>query len=464
MTLGEIAAATGGTCSDGSVDARVDGFSIDTRSLQAGDVFFALRGPRFDGHAFVDEALSRGASGVVVEVGWAESRANADTATPVRVVVPDSLAALQRLAWTIRRESGTRVVAITGSAGKTTTKEMAATVVSRAYRVFRNAGNLNNEIGLPLSLLELRHRPEVAIVELGMNHPGEISRLVEIAEPDVRVWTNVADAHLGFFPSVEAIADAKAEVFDGARGDSLLVANANDPRVMARTPRFRGRLVTFGIDMDADVMATDVHDRGRDGTTAVIRAEGGEFELTVPLLGRMNLSNALAATSLGLHFGVAREEIAAAVASCRPASHRGVIVRLRDDITVVDDSYNSNPTALREMLDSLQRLGGARRVAVLGEMLELGDRAMELHAAMGRAVVAAGVELLVTVGGPPADALAQEAVATGLPAASVSSVETSEEAADVVSTLVRSGDLVLVKGSRGIRTDVVVGRLQERFR
>ena len=199
--------------------------------------------------------------------------------------------------------------------------------------------------------------------------------------------------------------------------------------------------------------------REPDGSVAVRLTE-----LTVPLLGRMNLSNALAATSLGLHFGVAREEIAAAVASCRPASHRGVIVRLRDDITVVDDSYNSNPTALREMLDSLQRLGGARRVAVLGEMLELGDRAMELHAAMGRAVVAAGVELLVTVGGPPADALAQEAVATGLPAASVSSVETSEEAADVVSTLVRSGDLVLVKGSRGIRTDVVVGRLQERFR
>lgn len=463
MTLGEVAAAVGGTLSDAAHDPRVDGFSIDTRSLQVGDLFFALRGPRFDGHAFVGQAIDRGAVGVVVGPEGATSTSDVDTVGPARIVVADPLGALQRLARAIRRASGARVVAITGSAGKTTTKEIAADVLSRGYRVFRNAGNLNNEIGLPLSLLELRHRPEIAIVELGMNHPGEISRLVAIAEPEVRVWTNVADAHLGFFPSVDAIADAKAEIFDGANGDSLLVANANDSRVMARAPRFRGRVMTFGIDTDADVTAVDVRDHGAEGTTAVVRTEGGDFDIVVPLLGRLNLSNALAATTLGLHFGVDPKAISDAIGASRPPNHRGVVVRLRDDITVVDDSYNSNPTALRQMLDCFQGLGGSRRVAVLGEMLELGDRAVELHEALGHAVAHAAVERLVTVGGPPAVALGQAAVAAGLPATGVVSVDTSEEAAEIVSTMVRGGDVILVKGSRGVRTDVVVDRLRARF-
>src|SRR5207248_8338823 len=174
-------------------------------------------------------------------------------------------AALQALAHTIRRESGTKVVAITGSAGKTTTKEVTSELLATRYRVVRNRGNFNNHIGLPLSLMELRERPEIAVVELGMNHAGEISTLVRVAEPEVRVWTNVGEAHLGFFASIDAIADAKAEIFDGATASTRLVANADDDRIAARLPRFAGAVTTFGIDRDADVRATSVDDRGIDG-------------------------------------------------------------------------------------------------------------------------------------------------------------------------------------------------------
>jgi UDP-N-acetylmuramoyl-tripeptide--D-alanyl-D-alanine ligase len=444
----------------------IERISIDSRTIGVGEFFVAIRGDRFDGHGFVAAALARGAIGALIdEANVAGTRAAMATQPDAAIVaVADTTRGLQDLARDVRRRSGTRVVAITGSAGKTTTKEVAAEFLAARYHVFRNKGNLNNHIGLPLSLLELRSRPEVAVVELGMNHPGEIRTLVAIAEPGVRVWTNVGDAHLGFFASSDAIADAKAEILEHARGDDVLVANADDPRIVARAKSFAGRVVTFGIDQPADVQATGVADRGLDGIAAHVRTPVGEVDLQTPLLGRGNLANVLAATAVALEFDVRLDAVAARAARLHPAHHRGELLRLAGGLTLIDDSYNSSPSALKRALDTIKvATGSARKVAVLGEMLELGAHASRLHQECGAAAAAADLTLLIAVGGAPAQLLAEQAIRSGMPLSAVVYVPTSAEAADVAAERTRPGDLVLVKGSRGIGTDAVVERLKAEY-
>lgn len=454
-----VAAAMGGTLAAGDGDIEFANVSIDSRTIGAGDLFVAIRGERFDGAAFVDAAIAAGAAGVVVAAG--AGRDGERSGNAVVIDVGNTTTALQSLANAIRRESGTKVVAITGSAGKTTTKEITSELLATRYRVIRNRGNFNNHIGLPLSLIELRERPEIAVVELGMNHAGEISTLVRVAEPDVRVWTNVAEAHLGFFASVEAIADAKAEVLENAGPSTLLVANADDDRIVARARGFRGRVTTFGIERAADVRAGGVDDRGIEGMAAAVSTPRGSFDLVTPLVGRGNLANVLAATAVAIEFGVPLAAIAARARTLAPASHRGEVVKLSNGVTVIDDSYNANPTATRRALDVLAAsLPGARKIAVLGEMLELGDFATALHRDVGRAAAASGIEMLFAVGGAAASAMAEAAVAAGMPAARVRYAASSEAAAEAVASVVRAGDLVLVKGSRGVKTDRVVERLK----
>ena len=450
-----------GALAAGDETREFGGVSIDTRTLAPGELFVAVRGDRFDGADFASAAIAGGAAGVIVPRGRGPecgAKASAERRPGTAVIeVDDATVALQCLARAVRRESGTKVVAITGSAGKTTTKEVTSEFLSTRYRVVRNKGNFNNHIGLPLSLIELRQRPEIAVVELGMNHAGEIRTLVGVAEPDVRVWTNVAEAHLGFFASVDAIADAKAEILEGATASALLVANADDERITARVGRFAGRVTTFGLERAADVRASAIVDRGIAGSTAQVATPRGSVEMTTPLVGRGHLANILAATAVALEFDVPLSTIAEKAATLRPARRRGEVVRLTGGVTVVDDSYNANPTATLSALDMLARSGAGRRVAVLGEMLELGDHTMVLHENVGRAVPQAGVSVLLTVGGAPAAALAAAAV---MPAADVRHFTTSEEAADAAAVLVRDGDLVLVKGSRGAKTDRVVDRLR----
>jgi UDP-N-acetylmuramoyl-tripeptide--D-alanyl-D-alanine ligase len=459
MTAAEAAQAMAGALAAGRAETPLAGFSIDSRTLREGDVYFAIIGERLDGHRFIPEAIRAGAAGLVVS-NHAFVPRHLDRGTVV-VRVDDTTLALQRLAKHVRRASGAQVVAITGSAGKTTTKEMTADLLAARYRVFRTHGNFNNHIGLPLSLLELRHGPDVAVVELGMNHAGEISVLVGLAEPDVRVWTMVSEVHSAFFPSIEAIADAKAEVLEGASADSLVVANAADPLVMARVRTTPARVVTFGIDVPADVSATRVVDRGLAGTQATVTTPAGTVILDVPLLGRGHLANALAAMAVATHYGVPLDEMAARVATMRAASRRGEVWHLPDGVTLVDDSYNSNPRALQGALAALSAERGCeRRLAVLGEMLELGVEAVALHEACGRAAARAGLSRLVTVGGAPARAMAEAAVAAGMPDSAVAHAATSDEAAEAIARVVRPGDVVLVKGSRGIRTEVVADRLK----
>ena len=456
----------GGRLAVGGGETAFENVSIDTRTIGAGDLFVAIRGERFDGADFAAAAIDKGAAGVVVPRGWAQEApparkgGTAGAAEAVVVEVDDTTVALQLLANAIRRESGTKVVAITGSAGKTTTKEVTSELLATRYRVIRNRGNFNNHIGLPLSLIELRERPEIAVVELGMNHAGEISTLVRVADPDLRVWTNVGEAHLGFFASVDAIADAKAEVMEGASASTVLVANADDERIETRAARFTGRLVRFGVERPADIRASNLRDGGTEGMAATIATPRGQFELTTPLIGRGNLQNVLAATAVAIEYDVPIESIAERAKTLAPAAHRGEVVRLSNGVTVIDDSYNANPTATKRALDVLAQSASGRKVAVLGEMLELGDRSVALHEEVGRAAARSGVDELVTVGGAAAAAMADAAIAAGLKKTQVRYIATSDEAADAIAATVRRGDVVLVKGSRGVKTDRVVERLK----
>jgi UDP-N-acetylmuramoyl-tripeptide--D-alanyl-D-alanine ligase len=461
LTGDEVAAAAGGRVVQGDARAPFGAFGIDSRTVVAGQLFVAIAGERHDGHAFVGEALDKGAAGVVVGAGRGQGAAGR-TPPPVVVEVEDTTRALQRMGRAMRRKSGARVVAITGSAGKTTTKEVAAAFLALRYRTFRNRGNLNNHIGLPLSLLEMGREPavpEYAVLELGMSAPGEIRTLLGIAEPDVRVWTNVAEAHLQHFPSVEAIADAKAEILEGADASAVLVANAGDARVMSRAARFAGRTVTFDLDRPADVSATRIDARGIRGMAADVATPEGSVRLETPLVGRGNLANVLAGLAVGLDAGVPLDAMAARASTLVPAAHRGEVRTFASGVTVIDDSYNANPLAVERALDVLGAEAGARRIAVLGEMLELGPDSPALHARVGRAAARAGVALLVTVGGAPARALGDGAREAGLAGDAVRHAGTSDEAAAVVAGLVREGDLVLVKGSRGVRLERVVERL-----
>ena len=458
LTAAQVAAGAGGRLRQGPADLVVGGFTTDSRRIATGQLFIALRGDRFDGAAFAEASLAAGACGVLVP---RETRVSAPAGAVV-IEADDTLLALQQLGQFVRRQSGARVVAITGSAGKTSTKEATASFLSARYAVYRNAGNLNNHIGLPLSLLELTARPDIAVVELGMNHAGEIRRLVELAEPDVRVWTNVGDAHIGYFASIDAIADAKAEILEGAGPATRLVANHDDARVMARVAPFPGITTTFGLQPGANVRAISVVDRGISGTTARLETPAGSAAIDVKLPGRGPLLNVLAATAVAIGFDVPLDAIAERASALTAAPRRGEVTRLTRGVTLVDDSYNSSPAALARALDAIgEERSAARRVAVVGEMRELGEFADRLHAESGRRAAASGIDLLIAVGGPPARRLADAAVAAGLAESQVHYFATSEDAAGVIAGLLRAGDVVLVKGSRGTRTDIVADRITE---
>jgi UDP-N-acetylmuramoyl-tripeptide--D-alanyl-D-alanine ligase len=374
--------------------------------------------------------------------------------------VADTTAALQALARAVRRASAATVVAVTGSTGKTTTKDAIAELIAARFRVAKNPGNLNNHLGLPLSLLELRRGADVAVMELGMSHPGEIRLLVGVAEPEVRVWTNVGDAHIGYFASREAIADAKAEILEQASAASVLVCNADDPLVMARVPAFPGRTIAFGESARADVRAEAVDDRGLFGTRFRLRRGDEAADVDLQLVGRGNLANALAASAVALELGVPLAEVADGCRLLRPASHRGVVLRLAGGIVVLDDSYNSSPAALARVLDVVARdTEAARKAAVLGEMRELGVHARRLHEASGRAAAQAGLDRLIVVGGNDARALAVAAIDAGMDQAAVTWTPSAAAAADLVVPWLRAGDLLVVKGSRAINTDLVVDRI-----
>ena len=458
----ELVQAADGELLYGVADREFDDFSIDSRQINPGALFFAIKGDRFDGHDFVADAVRNGAAGVIISDPSAVVAAKVvDKQDVTVVIVKDTTRSLQTIARHVRRRSRARVVAITGSIGKTTTKELSAAFIGIQRRVYRNIGNLNNHIGLPLSLLQLRHQPEVAVVELGMNHAGEIRTLVDIAEPNVRVWTNVAEVHAVNFASIENIADAKAELLENSCSDDHLVANADDKLVMDRIGQFPGSVTTFGLGKVSDVRAMAVQDSGLGGISATVETPTGAGLLQMPLIGMGNVANALASIAVALQFQIPLDAMLNVLKKFTPPDRRGFVTHLSQGVTIVDDSYNSNPTALERTLESIGRTSGyRRRVAVLGEMLELGARSKALHYDGGKKAVHSGFDRIVAIGGENVEALLAGGQDAGLDSDAVFHCANSEEAINVVSRLIEKEDLVLVKGSRGIQTDLVVDRLK----
>jgi UDP-N-acetylmuramoyl-tripeptide--D-alanyl-D-alanine ligase len=463
-TLEEVARALG-VKPPGGLDARarLAGVSIDSRTVARSELFVAIHGPRHDGHDFVTAALKSGAlAGVVAQerlAGFAE---------PVRrrlFGVPDTLAALQQLARSVRTQWGRRLAAVTGSAGKTTTKEILAALLGARFRTLKSEGNLNNEYGLPLQLLRLEEIHQAAVVELGMSHTGELRLLTEIARPDVGVVTCVAPVHLEFFASVEEIALAKRELIEGLQGrDSVAVLNADDPRVSRFAEVAPGKVLTFGLGRHAGFRAEAIEDRGLEGSAFDFVGPEGRVRLSLPLAGRHNISNALAALAAASVWGLGAEVAQDVFPHLEPASMRGRVLRYAAGIIVINDCYNSNPVALSAMIDLLVNTPArGRRILAAGEMLELGPDSEELHRAAGREAAATGkLDWIIGVQGH-AESFVRGALSAGHPAAQSKFFASSAEAAEFVAKLAEPGDLLLVKGSRGVKMERVMAALEARF-
>ena len=455
LRMGEVADSLGSAC--GVPERVVEGYSIDSRSLQPGELFLAICGPRLDGHQFVAAALDRGAAGAVVNEAFAAS--SEPSQRLALIPVPDTVQALQGLARSVRRKWGGRVVAVTGSTGKTTTKEMIAAILGEGLRVHKSRGNLNNYYGLPLALLALEPHHEVAVLELAMSAPGEIALLAQIAEPQVAVVTNVAPVHLQFFDSVDSIARAKYELIENLQMPATAVLNYDDARVRRFAEGFEGRVVTFGLGEGADFRGQDVRAiaTGKSQFHVTGPELSGTFELPMP--GRYNVLNALAAITTASLFEVPIEKFRDAFASFQNVHQRGEILTLPGEVTVINDCYNSNPLAMERALEMLGAWpGAARKIVVAGEMLELGPTSPQLHREIGRKCAEVGVDWLLAVQGD-ARSFLEGAIERGLPAERTRFWGKAEEAAQFCRTLVQAGDVVLIKGSRAVHLEGVAEAL-----
>lgn len=459
FTAGEIARLTGAEILSGAETAELrleEGISIDSRTLSPGQLFFAIVGPRHDGHDYLVDVRARGAAGVVVSKA-VDSNALEPRGLVLRV--PDTTRALQDLAQGVRERSPLRVVAVTGSIGKTTTKEAAAAAIGSTYRVLKSEGNLNNFYGLPLSLLRYRDE-EVAVLEMGMSAPGEIARLTEIARPDVGVLTNVAEVHLEFFGSLARIADAKGELLVGLGPGATAVINADDPLVLEQARKFSGRKIRFGFGESSDLRASAVQSTS-EGLR--FRAERGKdaYEIRCSLHGRHNVYNLLAGLAAAHALDVPLADAVRSLASLEPARHRGERLDFGRGFVLIDETYNSSPSALRAALETLSEENQARRrIAVVGDMLELGERSEALHREIGRQVAGANVDRVIGVGGL-GRVVADAAAAAGVPVEAVSSVETAEEAGRLLAGELQAGDVVLLKASRGVALDQAIEVLRQ---
>ena len=464
-------------------DKEINGFSIDSRATAPGDLFFALSPEDYrrhcftatsfaDAHRFIPQAFEQGAVAAVARAARVEGD---EELLPFRdrlLLVEDVIDALQLLARGVIESWGGPVVGITGSAGKTTTKDLTAHVLgATGRRVLRSRKNYNNELGVALPVLQMESegaRPrdfDVAVLEMGMSMPGEIARHCRVAPPDVSVVTNVAPVHLEFMGTVEAVALGKAQLVEGLKPGGTAVLNADDRRVAAMREKagHAAHVITYGLGESADVRAVRTEIIGVGTSSFLLRTPAGEAQVVLPMHGRHNVLNALAAASVATHFGLAAEEIAEALATAAPSEMRGEVLRFPAGFTVVDDSYNSNPRSLLSMAEAVAQGGEdvKRRIVVAGEMLELGAEAEALHREAGREIAGLGVEVLWGVRGH-ARALVEGAREAGMGAGATRFFDSSEEAADALAGFVRAGDLVLVKGSRGVHTERVVEALKER--
>lgn len=441
--------------------AVISGVSIDSRTVAAGELFVAIRGPRHDGHGFIASALQRGAvAGLVAREHLGDYP---DEIRGKLFAVDDTLVALQQLAahackiWRKGRP-GRLVGAVAGSVGKTTTKEIFAALLAARHRVLKTQGNLNNEYGLPLTLLKLGDEHDAAVVELGMSHAGELAQLTRICSPDVGVVTRVAVEHLEFFSSLEEIALAERELIENLPWPkATAVLNSDDERVARFADVAKGTVIRFGTRSGVEFRAEAIEERGIEGAEFDLVSRGRRTRLEIPLIGRHNVMNALAALAAASVWGIGADEAKEVFPSLTAADKRGEIVRFEDGFTIINDTYNSSPTALSALATLLaQTPGYRRRILASGEMLELGSSSPELHKECGRLVAGLRkVDWILGVQGLAADLVAA-AIQAGHPQEKTAFFENSSDAGKFLSEFVMSGDLVLLKGSRGVRMEKIL--------
>ncbi|MGH7893365.1 MAG: UDP-N-acetylmuramoyl-tripeptide--D-alanyl-D-alanine ligase [Candidatus Binatia bacterium] len=454
FTLADVLAATGGELARLGAATSVRGVTTDTRTLEAGELFVAIRGDTHDGHAYLGEAERRGAGAIVVERGTELGGVRCTA-----IVVRDSLAALGDVAALHRRRHPIPLVAVAGSNGKTTTKEMLATILRHAYgeaHVVATWGSQNNLVGLPLTLLRVGDETRVAVLEIGMNAPGEVWRLAEIARPDVGLITCIAEEHLQGVGSIRGAAEANAELYRRLRPSGTAVVNADDPWVRRVATGFAGRRILFG---DAgEVRARDIVDDGALGTRFVLDAAGETHPLRLRVAGRHNVSNALGATAAARALGVPLASVCTALETFEAPTMRMQVVTLASGVTVLNDCYNANPGSMAAALQTLGASRASRRIAALGEMLELGDAAETAHRELGGRAAAAGLDALLLLG-THARLVREGALAAGMPADRVAIAASHDALAHELAAILRPGDLLLLKGSRGAALERVLQAL-----
>jgi UDP-N-acetylmuramoyl-tripeptide--D-alanyl-D-alanine ligase len=439
--------------------ARVAGVSIDSRAIRPGELFFAIHGPRHDGHTFVADVLAGGALAAVVAQDKLQSYP--ETVRAKCIPVGDTFIALKQLARKVRQAWDGKIAGVTGSVGKTTTKEILAALLGTRLSVLKSEGNFNNEYGLPLTLFKLEETHQAAVLEMGMSRRGELSRLAEIARPDVGVVTRVSPAHLEFFSSVDEIALAKRELIEGLNGrESTAVLNADDPRVAAFGAFAPGRVLTYGIEQPAFFSAQAIEDRGALGSAFDYVSPEGRVRLELSLPGRHVIANALASLAAASVWGIGAAEAQSVFRTMRAPSMRGELLRFSNGAALINDSYNSSPAALQAMTALLAATPGfQRRILAAGEMRELGPTSAELHREAGSFAAQSGkVDWIIGVEGDAAQII-EGAVAAGFNRARTKFFASSEEAGAFVQLFFQPGDLLLVKGSRGVKMERIVDAL-----
>ncbi|MFQ5842209.1 MAG: UDP-N-acetylmuramoyl-tripeptide--D-alanyl-D-alanine ligase [Thermodesulfobacteriota bacterium] len=454
--------STGGRLIGGPPGKVFGGISIDSRTLKKGDLFIALRGAKFDGHQFLQEAMERGGEGILIENESLTQKGTFDPRGKAVIVVENTLRALGDIARSWREKHPIPLIAVAGSNGKTTTKEIIATLLEGSFRILKTWGNRNNLVGLPLTLLDLCPDHDVAVVEMGMNVKGEIERMTEIATPDVGLITNISEAHLEGLGTFEELIKAKGELWDTMPPDGVIVINQDDVNVMKLAQGHRGKSVTFGLDIPSDVMAREVRIEGAKGVRFTLAVRGEEVEVASPMMGVSSVYNALAGTAVTTVFGLQLKEIKERLEGVKPFSMRMEIVRLANGATIINDAYNANPKSMELALETLSEVKEANRgIAVLGDMLELGQFSGEAHARIGEKVVSFGVDLLFTLG-ESAEIIARKAREAGL---NEGRVTVSKDHRDLLCRLkktIRRGDWILVKGSRAMSMErIVLGLMGE---
>ncbi len=462
LTVEEVLRATGGKLLQGEGKAFFQGISTDSRMIGEGELFIALKGPRFDGHHFALKALEKKAGGVVIEEDKARDiRWNGYRPKAV-IAVKDTLRALGDLARERRRKYRTPVVALTGSNGKTTTKEMISACLETTFPILKTKENLNNLIGLPLTLLNLTEKERVVILEMGMNVPGEIRRLTEIAEPDVGLITNIQIVHLEGMGSLERVKEEKGELFRRMRRDGTILVNQNDPHVIDLASEFSGQKITYGIEKSADVMAKEIQLRGVEGTSFKLILEGEESEVILPLLGRHFVPDALCAIAVASLFGIELEKSKEALEHFQPFQMRMEIIYLEGGKILINDAYNANPRSMELALETLAEVKGkGKAIAVLGDMMELGDFTEEAHRQIGEKVKELSIDLLIAMG-EKAPLVVESAIRHGYETKRTRVVESHSEATSILKEVVKEGDWILVKGSRRMAMEKIVESLIER--